>query len=141
MYMTRIFDNATLNALKKGVEGTNDRHRAISNNVANVDTPNYQRATVEFETQLRRALDKDGIIGHRTHPAHFVIGGPAEIQMVRPRVDIDHETRFRPDKNNINIDQEMAELANNTQKNMEFTELLKRRYSGLKRVIQQGAAR
>ena len=136
MFINHFFNDTTLNVLKKGIEGTNLRDKAISNNIANVDTPNYQRATVSFEEQLRRVLSKDGFIGRRTNPAHFIIGGPEEIPLVRPRVDIDNKTRFRPDRNNINIDEEMAGLADNTQKNLEFTELLSRRYAALRAVIQ-----
>ncbi len=136
MIIGRIFNNTTLNVLKKGIEGTNQRHKAISNNIANVDTPNYQRATVGFEDQLKRVLRGQGVKGVRNHPDHFIIGGPEEIPLIRPRVDIDDGTRFRPDHNNVNIDQEMADLAENTQRNLEFTELLKRRYASMKRVIQ-----
>ncbi len=135
MLISHLFDNTSLNVLKKGIEGTNLRHKAISNNIANVDTPQYQRATVGFEEQLKRAISKSGIIGRRTDEMHFIIGGPEEVKMAKARVDIDNETRFRPDQNNINIDQEMADLAHNTQKNLEFTELLSRRYSGMKNTI------
>lgn len=140
MIIGHIFNQTTLNVLKKGVEGTNLRHTAISNNIANVDTPNYQRATVSFEDQLKRILRGEGIKGIRNHPAHFIIGGPEEIPLIRPRVDVDNDSRFRPDKNNINIDQEMADLAKNTQKNQEFTELLSRQYSTMNRVLQTAGA-
>lgn len=136
MFIGHLFDSSSLNTLKKGIEGTNMRHTAISNNIANIDTPNYQRATVGFEEQLKRAINKSGVIGRRTNDMHFIIGGPDEVKNAKARVDIDNQTRFRPDKNNINIDQEMADLAYNTQKNLEFTELLSRRYSGMKSAIQ-----
>lgn len=140
MIIGHIFDNAILNVLKKGIEGTNKRHMAIANNIANADTPNYQRATVEFEDQLKRILRSEGIKGARNHPAHFIIGGPEEISLIRPRVDIDNETRFRADKNNVNIDQEMADLAKNTQKNQEFTELISRHYNSISRVLQSAGS-
>jgi flagellar basal-body rod protein FlgB len=136
MFISHLFDSTSLNTLKKGIEGTNLRHTAISNNIANVDTPTYQRATVDFEEQLKRALSKTGVNGRRTDDMHFIIGGPEEVKIANARVDIDNKTRFRPDKNNINIDQEMADLAYNTQKNLEFTELLSRRYAGIKGAIQ-----
>lgn len=134
--LSRLFDETIIGVLKKGIEGTNLRHEAISNNIANVDTPKYKRATVQFEEQLKRALRGGGIIGQRTHESHFVIGGPESIDFVRPRVDIDNHTRFRADKNNVNIDEEMADLAENSEKNIEFTELLIRKYSGISNVIQ-----
>lgn len=140
MLISRMFNNTTLHVLKKGIEGTSKRHEAISNNIANVDTPKYQRATVDFENQLKRVLRGTDVSGRRTHPAHFIIGGPEEIPLVRPRVDIDNMTRFRPDKNNVNIDQEMADLAENTQRNDQFSELIRRRYQGLQRVLQEASA-
>lgn len=139
MLMSHMFNNTTLHVLKKGIEGTNKRHEAISNNIANVDTPKYQRATVDFESQLKRVLKSQDIIGRRSHPSHFIIGGPAEIPLISPRVDIDNRTRFRADKNNINIDQEMSDLAENTQRNQQFTELVRRRYAGMKNVIRQAS--
>ena len=135
MIIGRLFSEPTLDVLKKGIEGTLERNKAIANNIANVDTPNYQRVTVSFEDQLRKVLRGEGIIGRRTDPAHFIIGGAAEIGQARPRVEIDRQTRFRPDQNNVNIDQEMADLAGNTQKNLEYTELLSRRYENLRNVI------
>lgn len=136
MIIGRIFEDVTLNVLKKGIEGANLRHQAIANNIANVDTPNYQRATVSFEDQLKRSLRGEGFTGQRAHPAHFIIGGVKTISQSRAHVAIDNETRFRADGNNVNIDQEMAELAQNTQKNLQFTELLSRKYSSLRNVIQ-----
>ncbi|MGI6457151.1 MAG: flagellar basal body rod protein FlgB [bacterium] len=139
MFIGKLFDSTTLTVLKKGIEGTNLRHEAISNNIANVDTPQYQRAVVDFETQLRRALRGQDVTGQRSHPAHFVIGGPKEVAQVTARIDIDDETRFRPDRNNVNIDQEMANLAQNTARNLQFTELLTRRYAGMRTVIMSAA--
>ncbi len=136
MIIGHLFDNTTLNVLKKGIDGTLKRNHAIANNIANVDTPKYQRATVSFEDQIKRVLRGQGVIGRRTHPSHFIIGGPDEIPLIRPRTEIDDETRFRADKNNINIDQEMADLAQNTLRNLEFTDLLNRRYRGIRTVIQ-----
>ncbi|RJP19894.1 MAG: flagellar basal body rod protein FlgB [Candidatus Omnitrophota bacterium] len=137
MLIGHLFDNTTLNVLKKGIDGTLARNHAIANNIANVDTPKYQRATVSFEDQIKRVLRGEGVIGRRTHSAHFIIGGPQEIPLIRPRTDIDNKTRFRADKNNINIDQEMADLAQNTLRNTEFTDLLNRRYQAMRNAIQQ----
>ncbi len=140
MVLDRIFQEPTLVMLKKGIEGTNRRHEAISNNIANVDTPNYQRATVSFESALKRARSGIGFAGKTTDPRHFDIGGAMMLEMVSPRVGIDNNTRFRPDRNNINIDEEMAALAQNTMRNEAFTELLKRRFEGLSSTIREAGA-
>ncbi len=133
--VSRIFEGSTLVMLKKGIEGTDLRHRAIANNIANVDTPNYHRATVAFEEELQRARMGIGSFGKRAYPRHFVIGGAGLLAEVQPRVIIENDTRFRPDRNNVNIDEEMADLAENTQRNLAFTELLSRRYRAIEDVL------
>lgn len=137
MILDRLFNNTTFTMLKKGVEGTNRRHEAISNNLANVDTPNYQRATVHFEDALKRARLGTGFVGLTNDRRHFQISGAMMLGMVHPKVVIDNNTRFRPDRNNVNIDQEAAALAKNTMDNLAYTELLKRRYEGLGNTIRE----
>lgn len=133
--IARLFNVPSMVMLKKGIQGTDMRHRAISNNIANVDTPNYQRATISFERALQRARFGIGFIGKTTGPRHFPIGGVGLISEVQPRVIIDNDTRFRADRNNVNIDEEMADLAENTHRNLAFTELLNRRYRGIREVL------
>ena len=45
-----------VNVLDKALDASALRHEAISNNLSNVDTPNYKRQDVNFETQLAKAL-------------------------------------------------------------------------------------
>ncbi len=51
---TNMFDY--VNVLDKALDASALRHEAISNNLSNVDTPNYKRQDVNFETQLAKAL-------------------------------------------------------------------------------------
>ena len=51
---TNMFDY--VNVLDKALDASALRHEAISNNLANADTPNYKRQDVNFETQLAKAL-------------------------------------------------------------------------------------
>lgn len=111
--MTEIFSTRTLLGLEKALEGTALRHRAIANNIANVDTPGYKRMEVYFEEELQRALSGNGIAGRRTHPAHLPIGS-ADPAGVTPTVVTDPSTSYRLDGNNVDIDIEMAKLAKNT---------------------------
>ena len=48
--------NSQFDLLGRLIDATEVRHRAISNNLANVNTPNYRRMDVEFEEQLTREL-------------------------------------------------------------------------------------
>jgi len=107
--MTRdLLADATTAALAKTLDGAAARHRAIAENIANVDTPGFQRADVSFENELQAAL-KDAQAHPRTALEH--------IRGVRPRLLRDTVSPVRADGNNVDIDREMARVAQNT---MEF---------------------
>ena len=51
---TNVFDY--VNVLDKAADASWLRNDAISNNLANADTPNYKRQDVDFESQLKQAM-------------------------------------------------------------------------------------
>lgn len=51
---TNVFDY--INVLDKALDASWLRNDALSNNIANADTPGYKRQDVDFETQLAKAL-------------------------------------------------------------------------------------
>ena len=54
-----MLDDVSVDALQAAMRGLSARQRAISDDIANVDTPFYRARSVSFEADLRRAL-KDG---------------------------------------------------------------------------------
>jgi flagellar basal-body rod protein FlgB len=46
----------TMSILGQALDGLTARQAAITSNLANIDTPNYQAVTVDFETTLQREL-------------------------------------------------------------------------------------
>ena len=103
-----LLADATTAALAKTLEGAAARHRAIAENIAHADTPGYQRSDVAFESELKAALDHA-----QAHPRAAL----DHIRRVRPHLVRDRTPPVRPDGNNVDIDREMARLAQNT---MEF---------------------
>src|SRR5664280_2024948 len=107
MMFNRIFDSAPVNLLEKALAGSSLRHKAISNNIANINTPGYKRMEVSFEDELAAAADSaeasQGLT--RTHPQHM-LPGIAGVDSARIRT-IDN-TSMRTDGNNVDIDAEMA---------------------------------
>jgi len=88
------------------------RQKAIANNVANVNTPGYKRIEVSFEGELQKALDPNRLQGARTDAGHMEIGKPNLLSL--------HPKAYRPEDptlagqiNNVDIDMEMAKLAEN----------------------------
>ena len=71
-----VFDSVTINALTSALDGLAQRQRAISDNIANINTPNYHAKRVQFEEALARSIDAgDGRVGFFTgtdQPPHAV---------------------------------------------------------------------
>lgn len=106
MINTNIYNY--INVLDKAADAANTRNEIISNNIANVDTPNYKRKDVSFQNYLEHALVGSGSLDQRiqginTHLPDF--GGT---------IYTDSSTlSYRLDGNNVDIDTESAMLAEN----------------------------
>lgn len=96
--------------LSTGIGASQMRQDTILNNIANVDTPNFKRSAVEFENLYKSALDSDGFAEKRTREKHMTFGVDGD---TIPRVVQDNVTSMRMDGNNVDIDKEMVDLAEN----------------------------
>ncbi len=122
--------------LKTGLDGAQLRQKAISNNIANVDTPKYKRKDVDFQKQLESAVknqNKNNSKLKLTHPGH------------RPgrKSNINFEMReesgnYRNDENNVDVDVEMAELAKNQLYYNTLSQQLGTKFNQLGNVIDKG---
>ncbi|WP_110588050.1 flagellar basal body rod protein FlgB [Microbacterium suaedae] len=52
-----MLESVTATALMSALDGLSQRQQAIANNVANVNTPGYQAQRVQFEEELRQAVE------------------------------------------------------------------------------------
>lgn len=59
--MVDLISTRTIDLTKLAMDGLTERQKAISSNIANVMTPNYQRKDVQFEDQLREIVNKDDV--------------------------------------------------------------------------------
>lgn len=53
-----MLDDVSINTLHAALNGLAQRQRAISDDIANVNTPYYRSRTVAFETDLRQAIER-----------------------------------------------------------------------------------
>lgn len=89
------------------------RQRVIANNIANVNTPGFKKSEVDFQRQLQEALGS-GNAGLRTTSDRH-IGSPGRgVSGLVPTVVQVQDTSMRAGKNNVDIDEEMVNLAANT---------------------------
>ena len=137
--LDQILRSPTFDNMERGISAANLRHEVISDNLANVNTPNFKRSEVVFEELLAKEIYGDGDEGKlplgRTHDKHLPVGKFAPAQA---RVERDDSTTMRVDNNNVDIDMEMASLA----KNQLYYNALAKQLSGhigrIKSVMQGG---
>ncbi|MCL6632353.1 MAG: flagellar basal body rod protein FlgB [Alicyclobacillus herbarius] len=98
---------ATFQLLQNALTASNLRQRVIANNIANVDTPGYQRQDVSFEALLQKELA--GLPGSSSISASQV----ANLAAVQPQVVTDTAAQIQNNGNDVDIDAEMSELAAN----------------------------
>ena len=97
-----------INVLDKAADAAWLRNEAISNNIANVDTPGYKRQDVDFETEFRRALKYS-----KYTSMDEKVSGAAD-KSLKPRTYTDYSGfSYRLDGNNVDIENENVMLAEN----------------------------
>ncbi|KUP21745.1 flagellar basal body rod protein FlgB [Paenibacillus sp. DMB5] len=93
----------------------NVRHQTIAENIANADTPHYKKKTVVFEDELRQAISsgsKDNLEIRQTHSRHFGIKDN-NASLIPYQIVRSTDTAMNNNGNNVDMDLEMANLAEN----------------------------
>lgn len=123
----------TIAMLEQGLDYASLREKVIADNIANVDTPNYKAKDVQFKTELERALQP--LEAKRTHPKHL----PFRHQMPNKfLVTTKENVIYNHNGNNVDIDKEMADLAENQIYYNALIERLNGKFTTLKTVIKGG---
>ena len=127
-----LFSN-TITSLEKAVSQSTAKQRIISNNIANVDTPNYKAQEVQFNTALTNEMRK--LEAYKTNSRHLEFGGSNSTGY---RVITKNNTSYNHNGNNVDIDQEMTEMAKNQIQYNALIERLSGKFNSLKTVIKGG---
>ena len=124
--------------LERGMDAALVRRAVISDNIANVDTPHFKRGEVTFESQMHRALQSEK---HRPFPAkltrerHIPFYEPIDYRGVRARIQTEHESNFRNDKNNVDIEKEIVDASKNTMMYNAMVQRLNKNYKMLGMIL------
>lgn len=131
MFNKGIFDPTT-QLLQANLDRRTTQHRLITRNLANIDTPNYHGTGLEFEKQLRTALE-GGVLPTsmaRTNSKHL----PTE-----PPKPLDGAAGVYKDIGSVHMDIEMTKLAENNIMYQAMVQLLNKKYNLLKTAINESA--
>ncbi len=111
MLLDRIlFADKTPGLLKKGLDFQSARQLLVANNISNMETPGYKAVDVDFAQQLRQAgVGKGGLNLTTTNSKH--VGAQADaVKNMQPEV-FEEQDAAKSNGNNVNVDKEMAKLA------------------------------
>lgn len=121
-----------VNVLKTAADASWLREEVLTNNIANVDTPNYKRQDVEFSTYLNSAIEQ--------------VASPASTLTQKVNnIDLDNITTrtytdnaslsYRLDGNNVDLSTENAELASEQLNYTALIDSINNEFSRMKAVI------
>lgn len=129
MINSNIYDY--VNVLDKAADASWMRQEAISNNIANVNTPGYKRQDVAFEDILQEAISNSR---YRSTDEKVANLSKADLR-IRSYTDSSGFS-YRLDGNNVDIDTENAALARNQLKYNALVDSINHEFSMIKAVTQ-----
>lgn len=117
-----------INVLDKAADASWLRNDMISNNITNVDTPNYKRKDVQFESYLMTA-----VAGGDTLDANI---NNLDLSTLEATTYSEYPgLSYRYDQNNVNIDTENAELAKNQIRYYTLLDSMTQEFSRIRAVL------
>jgi len=112
--------NSITALLEAGVKAEALRQKAISNNVANLETPGYRRIDVKFEELLAKSLDSSGSVDL----------SELEPQIYRPKL-----TPVKSNGNDVSLESEVGAMIKNSLRYTLYIRLLNKKYRGIESAI------
>lgn len=133
-----------IDIVEKSLNGLTARQRVIGENIANADTPKYKRMEVAYEAQLRAAMKSkeknasDDLELATNDARHFSVGPMASsIDDVHATLTQVTDETFRVDGNNVDIDTEMAKMAETNIRFNTMATVARNKFDGLKNVLRE----
>ena len=107
------------------------RNELISNNISNVDTPNYKAKDTSFKSALSQAESQ--LEAKRTRPKHLSFSSEEQFPIHAKK-----GTSYSHNGNNVDIDKEMSDLAKNEIYYRSMTDQLNNKFNMIKTAIKGG---
>ena len=107
----------TLDLLHRAMDVSTVRRQVIANNLANATVPNFKRSVVNFESELKKALESEkkrpALELNLTHEKHIPNWKARDYRDVQIRRVLDYTSTYNNNGNNVDPEQEvMLELQN-----------------------------
>ena len=101
----------SIDLLQREMDVTSLRYQVSANNLANSEVPNFKRSVVNFESELKRAIDSEEIAKNSfklttTDDRHIQINTSYDYHQVEPRRVVDYTTQAKANGNNVDAETE-----------------------------------
>lgn len=121
-----------INVLNKAADASWVRNEVITNNIANISTPDYKRKDIDFEKYLREELMKDRFDGGDLNKRVANV----DLSNLKASIYTDQsELSYRLDGNNVDINTENANLAENQIRYYTLLDSMSQEFSRIKSVL------
>ena len=122
-----------VNLLDKAADAANLRNELLTNNIANVSTPNYKRKDLDFESVLQAELGGEKDLNTAVKNAN------KSLETLDAQVYTDNASlSYRLDGNNVDINTEEARLAENQIKYQALVDLMNQEFARYNTVLSSG---
>ena len=107
----------SVDLLHRAMDAGTVRRNVIAHNIANADTPGFKRSTVNFESELKRALEsektKPVLELTMTDPRHIPGWKERDYRDVQIRRVLDYTTTYNNNGSNVDPEQEFMYATEN----------------------------
>ncbi|HLQ74282.1 MAG TPA: flagellar basal body rod protein FlgB [Bacillota bacterium] len=129
----QLFDSTT-NIINNSLDYSTAKNKVISNNLSNIDTPNYKAKEIPFKNILSNEIDRQ-ISAKRTHERHIPFVGDNDKFQVKTK----RQSDYNNNGNNVDIDKEMSELAKNQIYYQVLVDRLNGKFGNIQTVLRGGS--
>lgn len=123
----------SIDNLHHGLNYAQLKNETISTNIANLDTAHYKTKEISFKSLLEHEQSRS-FTTKRTDPRHLDFSKERAGFQIRTNPD----TQYNHNGNNVDVDKEMVELANNQIYQQALIDRLNGSFGTLKNVIRGG---
>ncbi|MDF1614660.1 flagellar basal body rod protein FlgB [Desulfurivibrio dismutans] len=127
MPINKLF-GGTIEVMHHSLNLRNERQGMIQSNIANLETPGYKVQDFPFERVMERVVSGQGQMA-RTNPRHLAVDP----------VEAARAGQFREEERPVDLDEEMLKLSENQMMYQVATQLIAKKFEGLRHIIDEGA--
>ncbi|WP_141431181.1 flagellar basal body rod protein FlgB [Bacillus sp. 03113] len=128
----KLFSN-TMSLIESALGYSSLKQKVISQNIANIDTPNYKAKNVSFKEILQKETSQN-LVANRSDQRHISF----ENNQNQMGSVVRRNTTYNHNGNSVDLDQEMSDLASNQIYYNALVERMNGKFSTLQNVIRGG---